>query len=40
MVQGWYNIGWRNPEVKTPFLDALMQTGIRLERHYTFKCTL
>ena len=34
---GWHNIGWRNPEVSTPNLDALAADGIKLDRHYTFK---
>ena len=34
---GWHNIGWRNPEIKSPNLDALAAAGIKLDRHYVFK---
>ena len=34
---GWNNIGWRNPELATPALDALRASGVELERMYTFK---
>lgn len=35
---GHYNVGWRNPEIKTPTLDALAtKDGLILDRHYTFK---
>eukprot|EP01062_Namystynia_karyoxenos_P038920 TRINITY_DN2828_c0_g1_i1.p1 TRINITY_DN2828_c0_g1~~TRINITY_DN2828_c0_g1_i1.p1 ORF type:complete len:558 (+),score=141.16 TRINITY_DN2828_c0_g1_i1:102-1676(+) len=33
---GWHNIGFRNPEVKSPTLDHLAKTGIILDRHYVF----
>jgi arylsulfatase A-like enzyme len=38
---GWANAGWHRPanysEVQTPNLDALVRSGIELERHYAFK---
>eukprot|EP01062_Namystynia_karyoxenos_P038921 TRINITY_DN2828_c0_g2_i1.p1 TRINITY_DN2828_c0_g2~~TRINITY_DN2828_c0_g2_i1.p1 ORF type:complete len:522 (+),score=133.72 TRINITY_DN2828_c0_g2_i1:101-1666(+) len=34
---GWNNIGFRNPEIKSPTLDHLATTGIILDRHYVFK---
>ena len=38
---GWFNFGSHqatpNPEVVTPNLDALAQSGILLDRHYVFK---
>jgi arylsulfatase A-like enzyme len=36
----WSNAGWHRPgfaEVRTPHLDALVESGINLERHYAFK---
>jgi arylsulfatase I/J len=33
---GWYNVGWRNPAVKTPHADKLVAEGIDLQRHYAF----
>ena len=32
--QGWGDIGWNNPEVKTPNLDKLAAEGVRLEHFY------
>jgi len=32
--EGWGDIGWNNPEVKTPYLDKLAAEGVRLERFY------
>ena len=32
---GWNNIGYRNPEIRSPALDALAADGIKLDRHYT-----
>ena len=34
---GYANVGWHNPAVKTPSLDALVAEGLRLERHYVFQ---
>ncbi len=31
---GWGHVGWQNPQVKTPHLDRLAQTGVQLNRHY------
>ncbi|MFM1801343.1 MAG: hypothetical protein RJA81_695 [Planctomycetota bacterium] len=32
--QGFGDIGWNNPDVKTPVLDRLAQQGMRLDRFY------
>jgi len=32
--EGWGDIGWNNPEVKTPNLDRLASEGVRLEHFY------
>ena len=32
--EGWGDIGWNNPEVKTPCLDRLAEEGLRLDRFY------
>eukprot|EP00666_Eupelagonemidae_sp_cell4sb_P005993 gene5993-3576_t len=29
---GWRNVGWRNPEARTPVIDALRASGVTLER--------
>ena len=34
---GWHNIGFRNPEIRSPNLDKAFATGITLNRHYVFK---
>ena len=35
---GWHNVGWSgNQEARTPHLDELAMSGVRLERLYTFK---
>ena len=31
---GFYDVGWRGSEIKTPNLDALCQRGAKLENHY------
>ncbi len=31
---GFGDIGWNNPEVKSPHLDALARDGVRLDRYY------
>nr|NIP93514.1 sulfatase-like hydrolase/transferase [Akkermansiaceae bacterium] len=31
---GWNDVGWHNPEVRTPNLDRLLQGGIELNWHY------
>jgi arylsulfatase A-like enzyme len=32
--EGWGDIGWNNPEVKTPYLNRLAEEGVRLDRFY------
>jgi hypothetical protein len=34
---GWYNVGFRNKEMRTPAIDSLKREGILLTRHYSFK---
>ena len=34
---GYYNVGWKNPDQPTPFLDKLVKEGTELMRHYTFR---
>lgn len=34
---GWNNVGFRNPLMKTPYLDSLVSEGVLLSRHYVFK---
>eukprot|EP00966_Prymnesium_polylepis_P135485 3131865-Prymnesium_polylepis.2 len=35
---GWYDAGFRNPLIKTPIIDSLVEKeATLLERHYTFK---
>merc|ERR1740133_960199 len=34
---GWHKVGWRNPELNTPAIDAHLATGIDLQRMYVFK---
>jgi arylsulfatase A-like enzyme len=34
--QGWRDIGYRYPAIKTPHLDQLASTGIKFEHHYVF----
>ena len=31
---GWNDVGYRNPEVRTPNIDAFARQGSRLERFY------
>lgn len=31
---GYEDVGWRNPEIKTPHLDKLATSGARLEQYY------
>lgn len=33
---GWYNVGWHNPDIKTPNANKLIEEGIELDRHYAF----
>ncbi len=32
--QGWNDIGYHNPELRTPNLDALARAGVELDAHY------
>jgi arylsulfatase A-like enzyme len=32
---GWKDVGFHGSDIKTPNLDQLAQTGVRLERNYT-----
>ena len=34
---GFNNVGWRNPEIRSPNMDHLVNEGVVLERHYTYK---
>ena len=35
---GWYDVGFRNPLIKTPVIDQLVkEEAVLLERHYTYK---
>jgi hypothetical protein len=34
---GYNNVGWRNPTMQTPNIDALARGGVVLERHYVYK---
>jgi arylsulfatase B len=34
---GYNNVGWHNPAILTPALDALVARGVRLERHYAYR---
>ncbi len=31
---GWNDIGYHNPEIKTPNLDRLAEEGVELDRYY------
>jgi arylsulfatase A-like enzyme len=31
---GWADVGYHNPEMRTPHLDSLARSGLRLEQHY------
>jgi arylsulfatase A-like enzyme len=33
---GWHDVGYQGSEIKTPHLDRLARSGVRLERHYVF----
>ena len=35
---GWNQVGFHNPEFRTPTIDALRAEGIELTRHYTYMC--
>ena len=38
--QGWGDVGWNDPELRTPNLDALAASGVRLDQHYVHpQCT-
>jgi len=34
---GWNNVGFHNPLVHTPAIDALREQGVELTRHYAYK---
>ena len=34
---GYNNVGWNNPQVRTPNLNKLRSDGVALERHYVYK---
>ncbi len=34
--EGWRDIGYRHPDFRTPNLDRLAATGVKLEHHYVF----
>jgi arylsulfatase A-like enzyme len=34
--QGWADIGYQSPDVKTPNLDKLAAEGVRLDQHYAY----
>ncbi|QDT70278.1 Arylsulfatase precursor [Planctomycetes bacterium MalM25] len=37
---GWNDVGYHNPEIRTPHLDRLAAEGVRLEQHYVMpQCT-
>src|SRR5207302_7776902 len=31
---GWHDVGYHGSEIRTPHLDKLARSGVRLERHY------
>lgn len=31
---GWYDVGYHNSEIRTPYLDKLSAGGVRLENYY------
>ena len=31
---GWNDVGYHNPQIKTPHIDRLVKTGIDLDVHY------
>ncbi|NNM29947.1 MAG: sulfatase-like hydrolase/transferase, partial [Akkermansiaceae bacterium] len=31
---GWNDVGWHNPEMRTPHLDALVKAGTEIDCHY------
>ena len=35
--QGWNNLGWNNPNARTPSLDALRKDGVAFTQHYVYK---
>ena len=34
---GWAGVGYNNPNLNTPTLDHLAETGLKLTSHYTYK---
>ena len=33
---GWHNVGYHNPNMSTPIIDALVKDGIELDRTYSY----
>jgi arylsulfatase A-like enzyme len=33
---GWHDVGYHDSEIRTPHLDRLARTGVRLDRHYVY----
>ncbi|MEX0715304.1 MAG: sulfatase-like hydrolase/transferase [Planctomycetaceae bacterium] len=37
---GWNDVGYHNPEIRTPHIDRLMKEGVELDQHYVMpQCT-
>jgi arylsulfatase B len=34
---GYHDVGWKNPLIATPTIDALHADGVELTHHYVFK---
>jgi len=34
VFQGWNDIGYNNPDMRTPFLDSLAAAGVKLVNSY------
>ena len=33
---GWNDVGYHGSEIQTPNIDAIAESGVRLERHYSY----